>query len=469
MQQLAAAAQDKSATLGRWRHQEEAYKFAFPKRGAMLAMAMGTGKSKVAIDLAIGRGHKRILILCPLSVVSVWPREFHKHAGDLVAVTPLDKGSVSDKADAMKRALALAAAKQQPAAIAVNYEAAWREQFAEACGKAGFDFLILDESHRIKSPSGKASRFVFRLSRLVMHRLALTGTPMPHSFLDIYAQYRSLDPTVFGTNFNRFKHIYGVWGGYGGYELKGVQNKELLNQKIYSIAYRVAKNVLDLPPEMHITRSCELGAQAQKLYADLENKFIAEVRDGTVTVYNALTKLLRLQQITSGYVRLDDDTESQVDDSKYQLMKDTVEDIEPEEPIVVFCRFRHDLDQVHRMAEELRRTSLELSGRRNELRDWQDGAAEILAVQIQSGGVGIDLTRARYCGYFSKGYSLGDYEQSLARVHRPGQTRPVTYFHWVVSGTVDQRVMDALAKRRDVVEDILAQIKQQSLFTERRS
>lgn len=461
MHQLAEPASSQPA---RWRHQDEAFAFAHGKRGAMLAMAMGTGKTKVAIDLVLARNHKRTLILCPLSVVAVWPKEFYKHAGTAVTVTALDKGSVADKAQEMKTAIALAKARQKPLAIAVNYESAWRDQFALAAQAAGFDCLILDESHRLKSPSGKASRFAFRLSRLIGHRIALTGTPMPHSFLDIYAQYRALDPTVFGTNFNSFKHTYGIWGGFGGYELKGVQNKEALNRKVYSIAYRVAKDVLDLPPEMHITRTCSLGAQGQRAYTDLEKLFITEVREGTITVYNALTKLLRLQQITSGYLRLDDGTDIQVDDAKYQLMKDTIEDIEPDEAIAIFCRFHNDLDHVHKMAAALGRASLELSGRRNELRDWQDGTAEILAVQIQTGGVGIDLTRARYCGYFSKGFSLGDYEQSLARVHRPGQKRPVTYFHWIVESTVDEKVMDALAKRKDVVEDILAQIKQQVLF-----
>lgn len=452
-----------SGAPSRWRHQTDGYNFVLSKRGAMLAMAMGTGKTKVAVDVVQYRRHKRILVLCPLSVVPVWPAEFEKHAPAYLRAVALDSGSVEKKTSEMRGALALAKARQQPIAIVVNYESSWREPFASAAMAAGFDIVILDESHRIKAPGGKSSRYVFRLSKVVPWKLALTGTPMPHSFLDIYAQYRSIDPTVFGTNFNAFKHQYGIWGGFNGYELKGVANKEELNRRIYSIAFRVAKDVLDLPPELHVTRTCALGSAGQKHYQDLEKLFITEVKDGTVIVYNALTKLLRLQQITSGYVRLDDGTETHVDDAKYRLMADTVEDSEPEEAWVVFCRFRHDLDAVHRMASELGRGSLELSGRRNELAAWQDGGEPILAVQIQSGGVGIDLTRARYCGYYSKGYSLGDYEQSLARVHRPGQTRPVTYYHWVVEGTVDERVMSALEKRKDVVEDILAQIKQQTL------
>jgi SNF2 family DNA or RNA helicase len=83
----------------------------------------------------------------------------------------------------------------------------------------------------------------------------------------------------------------------------------------------------------------------------------------------------------------------------------------------------------------------------------------VLAVQIESGGVGVDLTRARYAIYYSLGFSLGSYEQSLARIHRPGQTRPVEYIHLLAKNTVDEKVMAALAAKADVVTAVLQQLK----------
>ena len=88
--------------------------------------------------------------------------------------------------------------------------------------------------------------------------------------------------------------------------------------------------------------------------------------------------------------------------------------------------------------------------------DWDQG---VLAVQIQAGGLGLDLTLARYAIYYSLGFSLGDYSQSMARLHRPGQTHPVEYIHIVASGTVDETVMDALARREAVIETILKEVK----------
>jgi len=86
----------------------------------------------------------------------------------------------------------------------------------------------------------------------------------------------------------------------------------------------------------------------------------------------------------------------------------------------------------------------------------------VLAVQIQAGGIGVNLTRARYSVFYSLGYSLGDYEQALARVHRPGQTRKCTHVHLISKGTVDEHVYKALQDKADVVEYILRKLGEQA-------
>jgi SNF2 family DNA or RNA helicase len=166
-----------------------------------------------------------------------------------------------------------------------------------------------------------------------------------------------------------------------------------------------------------------------------------------------------LQQVAGGWVKTDDGQHHRVDSSKEKLLADTLEDIGPGEPVVVFCRFHADLDAVHDAAKSTAFPSLELSGRHDELKRWQDGGAQVLAVQISAGGVGVDLTRARYSIYYSLSFSLGEYDQALSRVHRPGQTRPVEHIHLSVRNTVDTKIMRALEKRAEVVEAILAEIK----------
>ena len=153
-------------------------------------------------------------------------------------------------------------------------------------------------------------------------------------------------------------------------------------------------------------------------------------------------------------------------------MQDFFESLRPDEPVTIFCRFHHDLDCVHHAAKKAGRTSAELSGRRNELKWWQlgerDGLVDlmeqptILATQIQTGGLGVDMTRARYCGFYSLGFSLGDYKQALARTHRHGQTRNVTVVHFIARGTVDQRIYGAIGKKQTIVDVILDSYKGQT-------
>ena len=227
------------------------------------------------------------------------------------------------------------------------------------------------------------------------------------------------------------------------------------------IAYHCGDEELDLPEVMPpIYRNIELGAKTLKVYAQMEKTFIADVDAGRVTAANALSKLLRLQQITSGYLPIDDaGNVEQVGNEKREVLEDVLEGIATDEPVVVFARFRHDLDQIKKASENCGRRYAELSGRGNELEKWQNGGADVIGVQIQAGGVGISLVRARYCVYYSLGFSLGDYEQSRARTQRPGQKRRVTYIHLIAGGTIDQRVYDALKERKNIIEYVVHGIK----------
>jgi SNF2 family DNA or RNA helicase len=438
--------------------------FARGKRGAMISAAMGTGKTAMAIYTALSHGFKKVLILCPLRVVQVWKPQFDLHSAEPWVVVPLDDSFTSNQAkrEEAERHIKLAQTRGVPVGVVINYDSAWRSPFAEWALKQRWDLVVADEIHRCKAPGGKTSRYLTRLGKAAGHRLGLSGTPMPHSPLDVYAYYRFLDPAIFGWSFQKFRQHYAVMGGYQNHQVVAFRNLDELNRKFYSIAFAASKDVLDLPPEVHVTYTCRLGAEARELYRSMERDLIAEIEAGEITAANVLVKLLRLQQITGGFVRTSEGRDVQVDSAKMNLLRDVLEDIAPEEPVVAFCRFHKDLEAVSRVADEVGRRSLELSGRMDDLQRWQAGEAPILAVQIDSGGVGVDLTRARYAIYYSLGFSLGSYEQSLARVHRPGQTRPVEYIHLLAEETVDEKVMTALSNRADVVNGVLRLLKGQA-------
>jgi len=448
-----------------WRHQIEAFQFVMERLlcgvgAALLALEMGVGKTLVALMVLAAMAARRILICCPLRVVPVWRQQIERHLDLPLIVVTLDDsaGSVANKKKLAEEKLRLADATGRPLAVIINYDSVWRAPFAEWAEQQPWDLIIADESHRLKAPGGKASLAFKRLRSHARARLALTGTPLPHSPLDAYAQFRFLDPSIFGPSFAAFRQKYAVMGGFQKKQVTDFQHLDELEALMKTITFRVSKDVLDLPPETHVTYECDLSPEALRVYRDLEEDFVAEVRDGRVTAANAMVKLLRLQQVAGGWVKTDDGQYHRVDSAKQNLLADTLEDIGPNEPVVVFCRFHADLDAVHEVAKTAGFQSLELSGRRDELKRWQAGEAQVLAVQISAGGVGVDLTRARYSILYSLSFSLGEYDQCLARTHRPGQLRPVLHIHLVAKNTVDERIQRALDRRAEVVDSILKEI-----------
>jgi len=452
-----------------WHHQKQCYWFSKELSGAGLLMDMGTGKTKVAIDLIINSDDKKVLIICPDKVVRVWPKEFEKHSDSAFVIVPCEvrgkRISVEEKA-----AIARAAYEEnEQVVIVVNYESAWRNSMGKFIKDSVWDRIILDESHRAKQFDGKIGKFVGELS--AWRRNILTGTVMPHSPMDVFSQYKFLDPGVFGTSYYKFRNRYAVMGGYMGKQIIGYQNQDEMHDKIYSIAFRVTKDILDLPEENHIVRDFDLNDEAIYYYNQARSEMGILLGDAKVRTDIVIVQMLRMQQITSGYLPIMEEYEDdegkirqrlarteRIDSGKAELLEEILEDIDEHEPVVVFCRFQHDLDEVKAAAERLSRTYGEISGRSktalSDRAELQDGI-QIAGVQIQAGGVGIDLSKSHYGIYYSVGYSLGDYEQSLARIHRPGQTQPVIYYHLVAAGTIDEVIYGNLKNKKDVVNSIM--------------
>lgn len=449
-----------------WAHQCDAYNFAWDRfvqqRGSLAGMGMGTGKSKVAVDLIVNARSKRTLIVCPVSVLGVWRGQFDKFSAMDNEVIVLERGTVKRKTEDADAHVRKCEARGVPCTVVANYETIWRPPFVDWANKfVPWDAVVADEVHRAKSHNGKASKALWRIGMQVPLRVGLSGTPMPHSPLDIFGQARFLDDTIFPSSFHRFRDRYARMNRLFPNKVDGWINQDELQEKLARFMFRVeSDDVLDLPPAFHDTRRFSLSPGAMRHYKELENEMIVRVRTGEVTPANAMVKLLRLQQMTSGFVGgVDGDSDAieLLGQDKQDTLSDLIEDLPQHEPVVVFCRFRHDLDRTRIVAENLGRKYGELSGRRRDLTptstmpDWID----VMGVQIQSGGVGIDLTRAAYCVYYSIGFSLGDYEQSLARLKRPGQTRSVRYYHLVARDTADETVYGALHKRANLVNEVL--------------
>jgi SNF2 family DNA or RNA helicase len=349
--------------------------------------------------------------------------------------------------------------------IVINYDSARERAFAEFSTAIHWGAVVCDESHRVKHHSSLTSKYVAKLAWVADHRLCLTGTPMGQSPLDLFGQFRFLDAGVFGTSFFHFRSRYAVMANPVIPQMvTGYKNQAELSDRMGWLTYRCrAADVLDLPEKHHIDRRFSLGTKGTAIYEAMEDDLIAEIEGGVVTAANCLVKLIRLQQVTSGFLCPDEGGPiEEFDYAKLEALTELVEDMPTDEPVVVFCRFRHDLARIAQVADDLKRPYAELSGSRRDALDDRGCLApgvKLAGVQIASGGLGIDLTAARYAIYYNLSYSLTEFDQSIARLHRPGQTRPVHYYHLIAEGTIDEAVYKALNERREIVEAVLEGLK----------
>lgn len=449
-----------------WDHQKRAYWWGENLPAVLYDVWMGGGKTRITVNTIqnMCSSGGRVLIVAPSNVCPVWPDEIRKHGHPDLPWDVVNLARCNGTARRVKEAVIamLTAAETAILVYICNYEGVWRGDLGKWILGQQWDVVVLDESQAVKSPGSAVSRFFSRFHNISKKRICLSGTPLHNSPLDIYGQARFLDPSFFGTSFSNFRARYAVMGGYGGYEVKGYQNQEEFYQNFRRFTFSVEKDEVlrDIPDMVFTERYCSLSKEEMDIYRVMETAFVADLDGELVTAQNALVKLLKLQQITSGYVRTDDGYDRKVGESKEKLLQEVMDDIDMDEPIVVFCRFIHDLEAVHRVVKSLGRSSYELSGARKELQAWQKcHGGEVIAVQIHSGGVGVDMSRARYVIDYSLNFSYGDWEQSRSRLRRPGQTRQTVSIALLAEKTVDLKVWSALQRKKDVIEDILTSYK----------
>ena len=461
-----------------WLHQKKALELARHLDGCMLALDMGTGKSLCVISLISSDDSIKLsLIVCPKSVQAGWEKQFKMHCEKPISVKILTN-NVSYKADQVLCHVDLAPQLKKQLVIITNYESTFREPLADVLLAQKWDLIVCDEAHKIKSPGGRTSRYFAKLGKTARKRICLTGTPLPNSIIDAYGQYRFMAPGVFGTSVSAMRNEYCEMGGFRSYDkasdsfkprqVIAYKNADKFNTLFYSCAYRVmADDVLDLPPVIHTTHTFDLSDKARKIYKDLKKDLIAQWEEGQITAANGLVKLLRLSQLTGGWAPLDNGMLLPVDTGKQELLAELLDDISVTDPVVIFARFTQDIRSCIETIKAVGRTVGELSGHENDLMKYQTGEINTLVVQIQSGGVGVELQKCgdqctRYCFYYSVSYSLTEYEQSLARIHRPGQEKTVNYFHLVAERTIDSIIYAALAEKKDTIEEFLKQLKEEA-------
>lgn len=435
-----------------------------------LLMDMGTGKTltTVAITGRMYLDHKirRVLVIAPSSVCPVWPAEYRKF-GAFPARVVVMLGDRQKRLSALKYASGdvLPGMADPLRVVVINYESTWR--FLNELLAYDADMIVCDEMQRIKSHTAQQSKAVHKLGDKARYRLGLTGTPVQNDTRDLWSEYRFLAPGIFSGSYYAFEKRYAAMGGYGNHQYFGPRNLDELTRKAHSIAYRVTKaECLDLPEKTFEMRDVPLEPSAEKMYDQLRKESILELENGdSVTANIVLTRLLRLQQLTGGYLTDDEGNVQHVSSAKLEAVSDIVQSlcVDEEKKVVIFTRFRAELDGVcnacRKVLGDLKLVyidgSVPLTQRGSIVEQFQtDDSTRVFVGNLDACAEGITLTASDTVVYYSLTFNAAKYAQSQDRIHRVGQRNVCTYIHLIVPGSIDQKIMDALDKKIDLAKSV---------------
>lgn len=464
-------------------HQDAELELSGALKSRALWWEPGCGKTKPTIDTAaklyLGGEIQGLLVLAPNGVQRNWlTDEVPAHMPTAVAeqmqcfLWNTDKakqvGFQAAATEFMKKTGGLSILAMSFDSLMTDVGAKFARKFLEKRRS----MEVLDESHRIKSPGAKRTIRVLASGAYSPYRRCLTGTPSSNSPFDAYTQCKFLDPEIwhqFGiSNFGSFKSFFGVWekkfsGGPGGHEypkLVTYRNLPILNKVMTSVGSRLLKkDVLDLPPKLYTKVYYDLTPEQRRAYAQLQVEYMTWLSDGsTVTADLALTRMIRFQQITSGYLPADDERNLRPLGStnpRLELLRDTLEDVPGQ--ALIWGKYDIDIDCIAAMLKKEEKTFCLYDGRtsdddRHEAKAaYQRGDVQFFVGKASCAGTGLTLHAGGTVIFYNNSYKLDDRIQAEDRAHRIGQVNDkVLYIDLVANDTIDEGIVNALRTKKEI-------------------
>jgi SNF2 family DNA or RNA helicase len=449
-----------------------------------LLMEPRTGKTFVAIhDMArlyeAGR-IDRALVICLKSIKSVWVAQLAEHMPSRVPVEVFEHSSSNGPAG---RADLYNWVRYKPQALqilVVNVDVLASAQV----GPLVRDFatgslptaVYIDESSSIKSSRADRTRAALAIGAKCAYRRILNGSPAPNSPEDLYSQYKFLDPKILGCRtLSEFRDLWMIAKPTGRKFLTFLPNVPKLGSlydRIRPYSFRVRRDqVFKFIPREHREQvKVQLTGEQRRLYRQMRDDLLVEFEGHLITAAQALTAMLRLQQIVGGFVGgipsldLKDDARSLSvskipgPNPKVQALHDIITQYPDDEKFVIWALFQHEVEM---LADELSKVggTVKLYGRTSERERidartrFQDpnSGVRFLVGNPQAGGLGISLSASSTCIYYSNGYSLLNREQSEARIlHDADHEMQVAYYDLMGVGTVDESIVKSLAKKQSI-------------------
>lgn len=465
-----------------WAHQKKILQIARRKQNFGLFLEPGCGKTLCAIHLARYKFWEadqdlRTLVITPGITIKNWQKEwleasFFKETH----IVPL-LGSGKDRLETIK-------ANKRAVVFIANYETLLMQPVFQALKDWKPQILIVDESQKAKNPQAARTKRLISLSSMpsVKHRYILSGTPVLNSAMDAFSQFLILDQgDTWGTNFHIWRNMYFTDKNagmpshvhYPNYQLKEGALDVLTREMSESSVSLKKEDCLDLPPLVKKNILVELSSEQRRLYGEMAKDFVAYFGEKVVVAQMALTKLLRLMQIVSGFVVTEGDNgESGVqhdikDNPRQTALAELLEEITPTGKAIVWANFRQNYGQIRHVCERLNIKYVEIHGDVAEADKFKavdqftnDKNTRVLIGNAVSCGVGINLTVAASSIFYSRSFSLEHSLQAEARSYRAGSEvhQYLTRYDIIAEGTVDEMIAERLANKEAMSNKVIGDL-----------
>lgn len=434
--------------------------------GCAFLAEMGTAKTRPAVEAMAWHRQQNVcdvyVVLCPKSIMNIWVTQVPMWSLSLHA-TPLE-GPLRERAEDIRNA--------RPSEVLIlNYEALHSLEILTAlrhlCSRTRVG-LVLDELQKVRNPSTKQSKHAMQIAQLATWRLGLTGTPIIQGGHDIWAEWYIIDLGItFGANYVQFRREFfneNPWT-HEISSLPGTDDEIGLRMRRRGLRYRKSE-CMDLPPKLYETLQIDMTREQEGAYNAMRDTLVAELEDQTAVAANQLVAILRLAQITSGFVHVEGGAGADIHrfnpNPKLRACEELVrEQIADGHSVIVWAWYNEDVDRLAATLADLH-PSIIRGGQNNTTRrimqeNFQDGSTRLLIANPASGGLGLDLFAADLAIYFSQSYSLEHRLQSEDRCHRAGSERhaSVTYIDLVCRNTIDEIINGALQRKLDTADVIV--------------
>lgn len=398
----------------------------------------------------------RILVVAPLRVArNTWSDEIEKwdHLHNLTFAIAV--GSEKERLEALK--------KQEDITM-IN-----RENLQWLIEKSGqpfeYDMVVIDELSSFKNHQAKRFKALMKVRPKVKRIVGLTGTPSSNGLMDLFAEFKILDMGVrLGRFIGQYRNTYFKPDKVNGpivYSYKPLPGAEdAIYEKISDITISMkAADYLKMPELVNTKYMVHLSEKEKKKYEDMKAELVLELPEGEITAANAASLSGKLSQMANGAVYADDESILAIHDRKLDALEDIIESANGK-PLLIAYWFKHDLIRIEQRLTE-KKISFQKLDSDASMKKWNKGELPVALIHPASAGHGLNLqSGGSTLVWFGITWSLELYQQTVARLYRQGQnSRTVTVIHILTQGTVDEKIMKALAEKDSTQSALIDAVK----------